>query len=165
MNAEQKQLSMLLTAPFPPDAVHWKPLLVRDGRALAVAFLDARSVMRRLDEVFGVAGWQTRLEFLPSGTVVCTLSVKIGDVWIVKTDVGSPSDQADEGDRLKAAASDALKRAAVHLGIGRLYYRLPPQWVEYDVQRKQFKQTPTLPSWALPAANGNGHQPAKGDRP
>jgi hypothetical protein len=40
-------------------------------------------------------------------------------------DVGGPSEQPDEGDRVKAAFSDALKRAAVKFGIGRYLYRLP----------------------------------------
>ena len=44
-------------------------------------------------------------------------------------DVGAPSEQPDGGDRLKAAFSDALKRAAVKFGIGRYLYRLPQQWV------------------------------------
>jgi hypothetical protein len=34
-----------------------------------------------------------------------------------RTDVGSRSEQPDGGDRLKAAFSDALKRAAVKFGI------------------------------------------------
>ena len=68
-----------------------------------------------------------------------------------KTDVGSPSEQPDDGDKLKAAFSDALKRAAIKLGIGRYLYRLPRQWVDYDSQTKQFKAMPTLPAWALPA--------------
>jgi hypothetical protein len=59
---------------------------------------------------------------------------------------------ADDGDKLKAAVSDGLKRAAVKLGIGRYLYRLPRQWVDYDPQTKQFKQPPQLPGWALPAA-------------
>jgi hypothetical protein len=29
-------------------------------------------------------------------------------------------------------------------GIGR-FYLLPSQWVDYDPQRRQFKQTPRLP--------------------
>ena len=67
-----------------------------------------------------------------------------------KTDVGSPSEQPDDGDKLKAAFSDALKRAAIKLGIGRYLYRLPRQWVDYDPQARQFKNMPTLPAWALP---------------
>jgi hypothetical protein len=49
------------------------------------------------------------------------------------------------GDRLKAAFSDALKRAAVKFGVGRYLYRLPSQWVDWDPQRRQFKVKPVLP--------------------
>jgi len=102
--------------------------------------------------VFGVGGWKDRYQLVNGGSVVCTLSVRVDGEWIDKTDVGSPSEQPDDGDKLKAAFSDALKRAAIKLGIGRYLYRLPRQWVDYDPQTRQFKQTPTLPSWASPAA-------------
>ncbi len=61
-NTDAKQLSLALTAPFPPDCVHWKPLVVKGNRALAAAYLDARAVMQRLDSVFGVGGWRDRYE-------------------------------------------------------------------------------------------------------
>jgi hypothetical protein len=57
-----------------------------------------------------------------------------------------PSEQPDGGDRLKAAFSDALKRAAVKYGVGRYLYRLPSQWVDYDPQRRQFKTTLLVPA-------------------
>ena len=91
---------------------------------------------------------------LPDGGVVCRLRLHLGDQWITKMDVGGPSEQPDEGDRRKAAFSDALKRAAVKFGIGRYLYRLPAQWVDYDPQKRQFVRTPKLPPWALP------HRPA-----
>lgn len=150
MTADAKQLSLALTAPFPPDAVHWKPLTVKGNRALAAAYLDARAVMQRLDSVFGVGGWKDRYTITAGGSVVCTLSVKVEGEWVEKTDVGSPSEQPDDGDKLKAAFSDALKRAAIKLGVGRYLYRLPRLWVDYDPQRRQFVQTPQLPAWALP---------------
>ena len=65
-------------------------------------------------------------------------------------DVGSPSAQFTEGDRLKAAFSDALKRAAVKFGIGRYLYHLPGEWVEYDPSRRQLVRQPRLPDWAQP---------------
>jgi hypothetical protein len=37
----------------------------------------------------------------------------VNGTTIVKTDVSSPSEQRDDGDKLKAAFSDALKRAAI----------------------------------------------------
>jgi hypothetical protein len=63
-------------------------------------------------------------------------------------DVGGPSEQPDGGDRLKAAFSDALKRAAVKFGIGRYLYRLPQQWADYDPAKRQFSAAPRLPDWA-----------------
>ena len=151
MTTDAKALSMQLTAPFPVDAVHWKPLSVKGNRALAAAYLDARAIMQRLDCVLGVGGWKDSYSIVAGGSVVCTLSVKIDGEWVEKTDVGSPSEQPDEGDRVKAAFSDALKRAAIKLGIGRYLYRLPRQWVDYDPQTRQFVKPPTLPPWALPA--------------
>jgi hypothetical protein len=152
MTTDAKQLSLALTAPFPADAIHWRPITIKGNRALAAAYLDARAVMQRLDCVFGVGGWKDAYQPVNGGSVVCTLSVKVDGEWVDKTDVGSPSEQPDSGDKLKAAFSDALKRAAIKLGIGRYLYRLPSQWVNYDPQAKRFEQTPTLPAWALPAA-------------
>src|SRR5262249_25660702 len=67
-------------------------------------------------------------------------------------DVGGPSEQPDEGDRRKAAVSDALKRAAVKFGLGRYLYRLPDIWVDYDPQRRRIIGQPPLPHYALPAS-------------
>jgi hypothetical protein len=152
MNADSKNLSLALTAPFPADAVHWKPLAVKGNRALAAAYLDARAIMQRLDSVFGIGAWKDSYQLVNGGSVVCTLSIKVDGEWVERTDVGAPSEQPDEGDRLKSAFSDSLKRAAVRLGIGRYLHRLPRQWVDFDSATKQFKQTPQLPAWALPQA-------------
>jgi hypothetical protein len=98
-----------------------------------------------------LAGGLPNYQLVAGGSVVCTLSVKIGDEWVEKTDVGSSSEQPDDGDKLKAAFSDSLKRAACKCGIGRYLYKLPRQWVDYDPQKKQFVKMPAFPSWALPA--------------
>lgn len=144
-------LSEQLQEPFEPDEVKWKPQAVRGDRALAIAYVDARVVMDRLDDVLGVGGWQTSYQVVNDG-VICRLSIRVADTgeWIEHADVGSFSDQPDDGDKLKAAFSDALKRAAVHLGISRYLYRLPHQWVDFDAQKKQLKVKPALPAWALP---------------
>jgi hypothetical protein len=126
----------------------------------ALAYVDARAIQDRLDDVLGVAGWQDAYRVLPDGSVVCRLRCLIGGHWITKTDVGGQSEQPDGGDRTKAAFSDALKRAAVKFGVGRYLYRLPSQWVDYDPQRKQFKTSPALPAWAR-LASENKSPPAK----
>jgi hypothetical protein len=112
-------IAQALAMPFDPAEVKFKPQTVSGNRALAVAFVDARVIQDRLDEVLGVMGWQDSYECLPDGAVVCRLRIRLGAEWITKEDVGGQSEQPDEGDRRKAAFSDALKRAAVKFGIGR----------------------------------------------
>jgi hypothetical protein len=143
---EMKPLMDSLAAPFDPGAVLFKPAVVTGTRALAIAYVDARAIQDRLDAVLGVDGWQDTYLPLPDGSVVCKLRCRIGDTWITKSDVGAPSDQPDQGDRRKAAFSDALKRAAVKFGIGRYLYRLPSQWVDYDPHGRRFRTTPRLPN-------------------
>jgi hypothetical protein len=144
-------LARALAAPFEPSEVRFKPAVVSGNRALALAYVDARAIQDRLDEVLGVMGWQDDYECLSDGSVVCRLRLRLGEEWVTKVDVGGPSEQPDGGDRLKAAFSDALKRAAVKFGVGRYLYRLPAQWVDYDPQRKTFVRPPALPASALPA--------------
>jgi hypothetical protein len=119
------KITQALAAPVDPAAVKFKPAVVQGDRALALAYVDARVIQDRLDEVLGVENWQDEYYSLPDGSVVCRLRLRLGDEWVTKVDVGSPSEQPDEHDRVKAAFSDALKRAAVKFGIGRYLYRLP----------------------------------------
>ncbi|MBY0458467.1 MAG: hypothetical protein K2V38_14100 [Gemmataceae bacterium] len=143
-------ISAALAEPFEPTEVKFKPQMVKNNSCLAMAYIDARLIQDRLDDVLGVENWKDTYDCLPDGSVVCKLKCKIGDRWITKTDVGSPSEQPDQGDRLKAAFSDALKRAAVKFGIGRYLYRLTAVWVEYDPVKKRIVKPPQLPVWALP---------------
>jgi hypothetical protein len=145
------RLTQALAAPFDLREVKFKPGVVSGNRALALAYVDARVIQDRLDEVLGVTGWQDEYDCLPDGSVVCRLHLRLGAEWITKMDVGGQSEQPDEGDRRKAAFSDALKRAAVKFGIGRYLYRLPPLWVDYDPHKRQFTKTPALPPAAVPA--------------
>jgi len=65
---------------------------------------------------------------------------------VTREDVGD----AGEGEfaTRKSAASDALKRCAVHFGIGRYLYRFPAQWLPFD--GRKFTQPPQVPQWAIP---------------
>lgn len=147
---DAKAIGAALAAFFPADKIGWKPQAVKNNRAMAVAYIDARDVMDRLDEAVGPANWQDEYTPLGDGSVMCRLSVRFGAEWIVKADVGSPSEQPDGGDRLKAAFSDALKRAAVKFGVGRYLYSLPHSWHDYDPAKRQFVNVPTLPAKFLP---------------
>lgn len=115
-----------LALEFPKDAISWRAQSVtKDGtKAMALAYIDARDVMERLDEICGPSDWQDRYEFHGSRTI-CYLSIRIGDEWITKADGAGDSDVEAE----KGAISDALKRAAVKWGIGRYLYALDAPWV------------------------------------
>ena len=166
------KLMGLFGAPFPAEAVHWKPQKVslQGNRALAVAYLDAREVAQRLDEVVGPLGWQVVHQILGDQLVT---GIGIRDPtsasWIWKWDSGFVGRREGEDERgagepdprrrsedeeksRKGTLSDGLKRAAVLWGIGRYLYRLPKVWVAYDGKTKTLVETPHLPAWALPAA-------------
>ena len=140
-----KELLQQLAEPFPAKVIQWKPQATRkDGdKALAVAYIDARDVMRRLDDVIG-GGWG--FEWEPIGNAVKGSLTVCG---ITRSDVGEEGD-GPMGKTIKAAVSDALKRCAVHFGVGRYLYYLDGTWVKYDPQSKKLLETPKLPKWALP---------------
>lgn len=116
----------LLFAEFDRDAISWRAQSVtKNGdKAMALAYIDARDVMDRLDSVIGAADWQDRYEFSGARTI-CYLSIKIGNEWVTKADGAGDTDVEAE----KGAISDAFKRAAVKWGIGRYLYALPAPWV------------------------------------
>jgi len=98
----------------------WRVQEAKEYGANCVAYIDARAVMNRLDEVCGVGGWQSKYES-HNGNLYCSIGVKVDNEWVWKTDCGSESNVEKE----KGEASDALKRAAVQFGVGRFLYDLP----------------------------------------
>jgi hypothetical protein len=83
-----QELAAALAAPFPADSVDWKAQAVSGNRALAVPYIDARTVMDRLDGTVGPASWWDRYTLLPCGSVLCELTVVIGGSCVTKSDVG-----------------------------------------------------------------------------
>jgi len=120
-----KDLQDKLSAPFTQivngkevPAHKWK-LLTNKGDV--VPYITAAQVKQRLNEVFGVEGWQSMLSETTKNFLICDLQVKINNEWVSKADVGTESDYAAE----KGMASDAIKRAAKSLGIGAYLDNLP----------------------------------------
>jgi len=125
-----------LSSEFPHDAISWRAQSVtKDGtKAMALAYIDARDVMRRLDDVCGPNGWQCRYPHATTKTI-CEIGIKCGDEWIWKANGAGDTDIEAE----KGAISDAFKRAAVLWGIGRYLYDMPSPWVpceSYDDRGK-----------------------------
>ncbi|MBL8055954.1 MAG: SWIM zinc finger family protein [Anaerolineales bacterium] len=157
-----ESLVQRLRAPFPASQVSWKPQTISKdkARAMAVAYIDARDVMDRLDEVVGAFNWQVEHREA-AGQLITGLGLRHPQdgQWRWKWDVGfvggSDSDNDDEQMKaVKGTASDGLKRAAVLWGVGRYLYSLPKQWLDWDADKRQFKQAPVLPKWAVPAGPG-----------
>jgi len=129
-----------LFAEFPREAISWRAQSVtKDGtKALALAYIDARDVMDRLDDICGPENWQDRYEFHGTRTI-CYLSIRVDGEWVTKADGAGDSDVEAE----KGAISDALKRAAVKWGIGRYLYHIVSPWVPCETSdwngKKQWK--------------------------
>lgn len=139
-----------LKEPFNPKVVHWR-IGATNARALkcdarnatkgiALAYVDARDVMKRFDDVCGDL-WQVEYPF----DGCCRIGVKIDNEWIWRSN-GAGETQV-EGE--KGKYSDAFKRAAVLWGVGRYLYYLKDQWC--DLHNGKIVNLPVLPKWALPA--------------
>src|SRR5512142_1879135 len=133
--AEQLTREILeqLRKPFPASKISFKCQTKpsEKGNSLVVAYIDARDVMERLDDIMG-PDWEDRYE--KAGTskgLVCYLTVG----GVTRADVG---DDDNENEPVKSAYSDAFKRAAVKFGIGRFLYDLPKMWGKAKPAGKSF---------------------------
>lgn len=111
----------ILMEPFPESEIEWRVAReTHDGQVQVLAYLDARMVERRLDDVFGPFGWGTRVTYGPGGVIGCELSVQLpSGEWITKSNCADATDI----EAAKGGYSTAFKRAAAHgLGIGRYLY-------------------------------------------
>jgi hypothetical protein len=125
-----------LAAPFDADQVSWRVGSTNNDKTkgLALAYLDARDVMDRLDLICGPAGWQCRYSHA-NGKTVCDIGIKCGEEWVWKADGAGDTDVEAE----KGALSDAFKRSAVRWGIGRYLYGLGNTWVELEPAGRSYK--------------------------
>jgi hypothetical protein len=103
-----------LKRPFPVGSVSFRK---GPGGSKELAYITARDVMQRLDEVFGIDGWSDEYDYIGS-RMICKLSTRMDGTWITKSD--GADDTQIEG--AKGGISDALKRAAVKYGIFRYAY-------------------------------------------
>jgi hypothetical protein len=98
-------------------------------QAICVAYIDARDVMRLLDEVVGVGNWQDDYKMVGDKRF-CGVGIKIpssstGGEWVWKWDTGTETSVESE----KGEVSDSFKRACVKWGVGRFLYEIDTQYV------------------------------------
>jgi len=161
-----------LKEPFEADQIEWR--IGRSGEtkegkiwATALAYVQARAVQDRLDEVFGPLGWRVSYQFInheKQAGVLCEIAVKDKEgFWVSKHDGAEQTDF----EPFKGGISGAFKRAAVCWGIGRYLYGLEEEFVDVvdrsvpgarygklktkDNREVVFHWLPrSLPEWALP---------------
>lgn len=179
----------LLTLPFKEDEIEWR--IGQCGKkgngqiwATCLAYVSARAIMNRLDDVCGPENWRVEYSFPSVDAVICKLSIDTGERWTTKEDGAEQT----EIESFKGGLSSALKRAGSVWGIGRYLYQLETGFARIVEQRGSeskwgktpktkdghegtefFWEPPKLPQWALPVgekADTNGvhpEQPKAGD--
>lgn len=163
-----------LKAFFPQDEVY-----VRIGartkakdKGIGLWYINARSVMNRLDAAVGPENWATDFRDLGGGTY-CGVGICTDNGWVWKWDTGLVSTKGtnvtEDTEEMaeKGTASDALKRAAVQWGIGRYLYEIPNTWLPLIDDGRKFERPPVMlpkflpkPTGAKPAATQIVTQPA-----
>jgi hypothetical protein len=132
-NMDWARIGPALAAPFDPADVEWRPAgnASAGARVQLVAYVDARTVMDRLDAVVGAGGWSFTLEpIVVDGGELRVARGRLTIAGVTKDDIGTASNWEPS----KGCASDALKRAAVLFGVGRYLYALPVVTVTLDAQ-------------------------------
>lgn len=169
----EKELHERLKEPFEKHEIEWRAQQVgvsKGGKcwAMVLAYVQARAIQNRLDDIFGVMGWQVSYRTTEKG-VICNLSVWrfLEGLHISKEDGAGYSDV----EPFKGGISGALKRvAASGYGIGRYLYYLEdnfakqvsdtkegPDWIQAKAKnpdgslRVFYWKPPELPDWALPS--------------
>lgn len=137
-----------LKAPFSPTAISWRVGATNADKTkgIALAYLNARDVMERLDEVCEPGNWQAEYPFIGCCRIGIRMRgpaiqksiagdqlISLGD-WVWKSNGAGQSDIEAE----KGQYSDAFKRAAVLWGIGRYLYDLPNTWYPIQPRGKSY---------------------------
>ncbi len=140
-----------LQAPFPEKEIEWRvgSTTADKTKGMALAYVTNRAIQTRLDEVFGVFGWQNEFKPWAGNSQLCGISVKSeSGEWITKWDGAENTDF----EATKGGLSDSMKRAAYQWGIGRYLYNLDAVWVPIKQVGKSYvvETAPKLPAWALP---------------
>ncbi len=138
-----------LAKAFPGNKIHFRvgaTNVNKDGSlrwgesavGIPLAYIDARDVMDRLDEVCGAENWQCRYPF-PG---CCDIGVNVAtdecidnpdrDRWLWKSNGAGATDIEGE----KGQYSDSFKRAAVLFKIGRYLYDMPNVWIPLEKKGK-----------------------------
>lgn len=132
-----------LERPFLDDELEFRVGATNSDKTkgLALAYIQARAIQNRLDEVVGIENWRVSYKEI-NGGFLAKLELKINNEWIAKEDGANVTDY----EAIKGGISSAFKRAASVWGIGRYLYEIESQWLPIEQKGKTyiFKETPKL---------------------
>ena len=134
MSEENKMLEAL-QRPIQENEIEWRVSASKEGKILVVPYVDSRAVRGRLNEAFGVFGWESKYREVEGG-FVCSLTVHAPSSLITKEDGANKT----KIEPVKGGISDSLKRAAVNFGIGENLYNYPSVWI--------YTKDKYIPRWA-----------------
>ncbi len=121
-------LFVALAGPFSEEEVRRRS----DG-GREFAYVTARTVQNRFDEILGPENWRASYREVDRG-VVCTIGIRLpSGEWIEKSDAGGFAGmvarktkggqlESDDENDVKTAYSDSFKRCSVAWGVGRYLY-------------------------------------------
>lgn len=162
---------MQLSAPFPAEDIEWRVSRAGLGKSgiycAVLAYITARAIQSRLDNVCGPANWRIEepriLTINGKSAFAVGISLFVRDEWIMKWDVAEPTNV----EPAKGGFSGAMKRAGAQWGIGRYLYYLDEMFAEVSETDPRAKgwnwaklpekhgggsyywKAPSLPGWAL----------------
>ena len=133
-----------LREPFRKEELEFRVGATNNDKSmgLALAYVQARAIQNRLDELFGVDGWTVSYKEISAG-FICSLSIKINDRWVTKEDGAGMT----EYESVKGGISNAFKRVASSgFGVGRYLYNAKKNWYPIRQQGRGyvFTETPVL---------------------
>lgn len=140
----------MLCAPFPVELIEWRvgPTNAKHKkpddppRGQPLCYVDARTVMDRLDSVCGFDGWQCNYTPGVGTSIACNIGILIAGDWLWKADGAGATDMEAE----KGTFSDAFKRAAVRWGVARYLYDIHSPWITLEMRGT----SPFIPDSARP---------------
>ena len=160
-----------LAEPFHADDIEWRVSRAGKGKSgvycNVLAYLTARSIQARFDEVCGPSNWRNEPPIIQDFggkyvAFVVGISIRIDNEWITKWDCAEPTNI----EPAKGGFSGGMKRAGAAWGVGRYLYRLDEAFAEtsesggkgWNYARLPEKaggdvyywKPPQLPAWALP---------------
>ncbi len=139
MNKSPEQIIKELQAPFKDKDIEYKVGATNKEKTMGLAlfYVQARAIQRRLDEVIGFTNWRVSYKEVQGG-FLCCLSLRVNGEWITKEDGA----QVTEYESVKGGISSAFKRVASSgFAIGRYLYDSESSWYPIRPQGKGYEFT------------------------